>query len=150
MLIKIYCRRHQAVVDPDLQIRGGGGQSSRLWHKGGVVSKIFFRSFRPQFGLKIRGGQAPPLDPLLLPSIASTRERMRSKHVFTWRQTSEFQASNFEVFPPKRTEWTMRTPTLPTLPWELHIWAGKLQSLTPETQKFDVTWKHVLSACVHG
>ena len=36
-----------------------------------------------------------------LPSIASTRERTRSKHVFTWRQTFEFQASNFEVFPPK-------------------------------------------------
>ena len=27
---------------------------------------------------------------------------------------------------------------------ELHIWPGKLQSLTPETQTFDVIWKHVL------
>ena len=32
----------------------------------------------------------------------------------------------------------------------LHNWAGKLQSLTSETQTFDVTWKHVLHWCVHG
>ena len=32
-------------------------------------------------------------------SIASTRERARAEHVFTRRQTSEFQV--FEVFPPK-------------------------------------------------
>ena len=32
----------------------------------------------------------------------------------------------------------------------LHIWAWKLESLTPETQTFDVTWKHVLHGCVHG
>ena len=38
---------------------------------------------------------------LVVPSITSTRERTRPKHVFTWRQTSEFQVSNFEVFPPK-------------------------------------------------
>ena len=36
-----------------------------------------------------------------LPSIASTRERTRAKHVFMWRQTSEFQVSNFQVFTPK-------------------------------------------------
>ena len=35
-----------------------------------------------------------------IPSIASTRKRTRAKHVFTWRQTSEFQVSNFQVFPP--------------------------------------------------
>ena len=40
-----------AVADPDLQIGGGGG--------GGALSKhIFFRSFGPQFGLKIRGSGA--------------------------------------------------------------------------------------------
>ena len=38
---------------------------------------------------------------LVVPSIASTHERTRAKHVFTRRQTSEFQVSNFEVFPPK-------------------------------------------------
>ena len=37
---------------------------------------------------------------IFLPSIESTRERTRAKHVFTWRQTSEFQVSNFQVFPP--------------------------------------------------
>ena len=31
-------------------------------------------------------------------SIACTRERTRAKHVFMWRQTSEFQVSNFQVF----------------------------------------------------
>ena len=34
------------------------------------------------------------------PSIASSRERTRAKHVFMWRQTSEFQVWNFQVFPP--------------------------------------------------
>ena len=47
--------REQTVPDPDLQIRGGPG-----------LQKKFFWPFRPQFSLKIRGGQgAPPLDPPL-------------------------------------------------------------------------------------
>ena len=33
---------------------------------------------------------------------------------------------------------------------ELHIRVGKLQSLTPETQTFDVMRKHVLCKCIHG
>ena len=38
-----------SVVDPDLQIRGGGGSGE------------FFLAFRPHFGLKIRGwGLGPP------------------------------------------------------------------------------------------
>ena len=41
-----------------------------LKYTGRVVSKILFRPFRPQFGLKITGGgrppRAPPLDPPLL------------------------------------------------------------------------------------
>ena len=37
------------VADPDLQIRGGGG---------GGAQKHFFRLFRPQSGLKIRGARA--------------------------------------------------------------------------------------------
>ena len=46
---------HSAVADPDLYNYKVGG---------GVSKKNFFRPFRPQFGLKIRG--APPLDlPLL-------------------------------------------------------------------------------------
>lgn len=57
--------------DPDLEI-GGEGRSSRLLERGGgggEVSKIFFKPFRPQFGLKIREGsapQTPTLDPPLL------------------------------------------------------------------------------------
>ena len=58
------------MLDPDLEI-GGEGRSSRLLEKGGggEVSKIFFKPFGPQFGLKISGGpapQTPPLDPPLL------------------------------------------------------------------------------------
>ena len=42
--------------DPDLEKRGGGGCSSRPGEKGrgAPVTKIFFRPFGPQFGLKIR------------------------------------------------------------------------------------------------
>ena len=133
-------------------------------------------------------------------SIACTRERTRAKHVFMWRQTSEFQVSNFQVFPPKcevllldtaqredgsnqqeRKKLSERRPTFYDLQnqvkdlgqdyslsvflrsWAkvrvqfqksfsttLHIWAGKLQRLTLETQTFDVTWKHVLRECVQG
>ena len=43
-----------AVADPDLQIGGGGGG----WGRGGGLKHIFFRSFGPQFGLKIRGSGA--------------------------------------------------------------------------------------------
>ena len=44
-----------AAADPDLQIGGGGGGGGR----GRALSKhIFFRSFGPQFGLKIRGSGA--------------------------------------------------------------------------------------------
>ena len=32
---------------------GGGGQSTRLWHKGGTVSIFFCRPYGPHFGLKI-------------------------------------------------------------------------------------------------
>ena len=46
----------QPVPDPDLEIRRGG----RGWGGTGLP-KIFFRSFGPQFELKIREG--PPLDP---------------------------------------------------------------------------------------
>ena len=45
--------------DPDLEIReGGGGGLSRPLEKGGL-QKNFFRSFGPQFGLKIRGCGPP-------------------------------------------------------------------------------------------
>ena len=61
------------VADPDLQIRGGGGgggppntpgENGGGPHpdpeiRGGARSKKhFFRPFRPQFGLKIRGARA--------------------------------------------------------------------------------------------
>ena len=41
---------------------GGGGRSSRTWDKEGPgLKKHFFRPFGCQFGLKIRGAQAPSL-----------------------------------------------------------------------------------------
>ena len=43
------------VADPDLQIRGGGEWGS---HPDPEIRG----SFEPQFGLKIRGAWAPPLD----------------------------------------------------------------------------------------
>ena len=61
-----------AVPSPDLEIREGGGRSSRPLDKGGgepSLPKKFCRPFGPQFGLKIRGEgrgpRAPPLDPPL-------------------------------------------------------------------------------------
>ena len=59
------------MADPDLHIRGGGGPGHPepviRGGEGAGVQKNFFQPFRPQFGLKIRGGggwvlQAPPLD----------------------------------------------------------------------------------------
>ena len=42
--------------DPNLEIRGEGG--------GAGLPKKFFRTFGPQFGLKVRGGPGPPSPPL--------------------------------------------------------------------------------------
>ena len=47
--------------DTDLEIRGGGGWSSR---GGASLQKKFFWPFGPQFGLKIRAGEAGPPGPL--------------------------------------------------------------------------------------
>ena len=49
-----------AVPDTDLEIKGGGGGVARS-------PKNSFWPFRPQFGLKIRGGGAPQAPPLDLP-----------------------------------------------------------------------------------
>ena len=61
----------QPVVDPDLQITGGGrgrgrGRDPDPEIRGGGVGglhKQFFRPFGPQFGLKLRGGGALPWIP---------------------------------------------------------------------------------------
>ena len=56
--------RHSVVPDPHLEMRSGGGgvggeRSSRPLEKEEARSpKNFFRSFGPQFGLKIRRGRA--------------------------------------------------------------------------------------------
>ena len=54
------------VADPDVQIRGEGAGAGAGGHPdpeirggGGSLPKQFFRPFKPQFGLKIRGGRAP-------------------------------------------------------------------------------------------
>ena len=52
--------------DPDLEIRGAGGWSSRPLDKGGgggSLPKKFFQAFGPQFGKNNKG--RAPLDPLL-------------------------------------------------------------------------------------
>ena len=65
-----------SVPDPDLEITGGGeagrGRSSIIWDKvagGGGGLQKFFRPFRPQFGLEIRGGRWAPRAP---PPVSST------------------------------------------------------------------------------
>ena len=55
----------KSVPDPDLDIRrgeggGGGGNPDPEIRGRSPVSKIFFRPFGPQFGLKIRGGGGLP------------------------------------------------------------------------------------------
>ena len=70
-------KRHSAVSDPDREMRcgerggggeggeGGGEQSSRPLEKEGAWSpKSFFRSFGPQYDLKIGGGGGPPAPPM--------------------------------------------------------------------------------------
>ena len=47
------------MADPDLQIRERPGHPDPEIG-GDPVSKFFFRPFRPQFGLKIRGGGGAP------------------------------------------------------------------------------------------
>ena len=55
-----------AVPDPDLEIKGGGGRSSRPLDKGETgLPKKFFRPSGPQFGPKVRGAGTPPPAPPL-------------------------------------------------------------------------------------
>ena len=90
--------------------------------------------------------------PAYINKSSSTSLRKSSIFFLAFHTSEEFFADFSLISWPrwqwtvKRTEWATRTPTLPR---ELHIWAEKRQSLTPETQTFDVTWKHVLRACVH-
>ena len=58
------------VADPDVQIRGEGAGAGAGGHPdpeirggGGSLPKKFFRPFKPQFGLKIRGGGPPGPSP---------------------------------------------------------------------------------------
>ena len=70
-----YHNRWYTVLDPDLQMGGGGGEGSGGHpdpeKMGGEVSKEFFFNFfpplGPQFGLKIRGGGGGADLPLDLP-----------------------------------------------------------------------------------
>ena len=54
-----------SVPHPDLEISGGGGGIQTRRYVGGRSPKHFFRPFGPQFGLKMRGGRASPLNPPL-------------------------------------------------------------------------------------
>ena len=61
--------------DPGLEIRGGGGVIQTLKKGGGGLSKkLFWPSFGPHFGLRIRGGapRVPPMDPPLYHDIRFT------------------------------------------------------------------------------
>ena len=61
--LKANAARQYALLDPDLEIRGGGGDS---------LKKNFFRPFGPQFSQRIgggAGGRTPPLYPPLIRRI---------------------------------------------------------------------------------
>ena len=48
-------------MDPDLQIQGRGGSHPDPEKRGKVgLKKNCFQPFRPQFGLRIKGGPRPP------------------------------------------------------------------------------------------
>ena len=59
--------QYWSVPDPDLKMVVGEAEAGRGAGGGGgaAVFKKIFWPFGPQFGLKIRGGRAPPLDPPL-------------------------------------------------------------------------------------
>ena len=56
----------QTVADPDLQIRWGPGLPDSEIKGGGGAGSV-------SFGLKIRGGRAPLLDPALIENVQSTK-----------------------------------------------------------------------------
>ena len=65
------------MAEPDRQIKGGGGGSSRSCDKGeGApgLPKNCFRPFGPQFGLKIRGGGEGG-SPVPFPRSTTARKR---------------------------------------------------------------------------
>ena len=53
------------MADPDLSVREGGGHPDPEITEEPGLNKKFFRPFGPKFGLKVRGGGGPPLDPPL-------------------------------------------------------------------------------------
>ena len=55
-----YCLYVGAVADPDLQIREGGDHPDPEITEEPGLNKKFFRTFGPQFGLKVKGGVADP------------------------------------------------------------------------------------------
>ena len=68
------CYKNQSRIQSFRKGAGGGGeaQSSGPWENGGQSQTKLFRPFEPQFGLKLKGGQArraPPLNPPLNMSI---------------------------------------------------------------------------------
>ena len=55
----MFCN-HYPVADPDLRIRGGGALiQTQRWGEGRPQENSF-RPLGPHFGLKIKGGRAPP------------------------------------------------------------------------------------------
>ena len=79
-----YC----TVADPDLQVRRGGGPGhpdSEIRRGAGL--KYFLWPFSPHFGLKIRGGQAPPASPLDLPLLQQFWHKLQERSNFSMTRT---------------------------------------------------------------
>ena len=101
-----YHNRWYTVLDPDLQMGGGGGEGSGGHpdpeKMGGEVSKEFFFNFfpplGPQFGLKIRGGGVGRTSPWICQELSQLQILL--KQFFThvndpvWNQSYEHRYYN--------------------------------------------------------
>ena len=73
LIILTFSKTPNHITQDNVDFISGGSRPSdkgRPGHpdpeiSGGALKKDFFRLFGPQFGLRIRGGWAPPLDPPL-------------------------------------------------------------------------------------
>ena len=82
----IHYDKKSKVFVPVRQKKGGGNS----WRTEAKATALFFPDGKSAFPGSV--------DDMLLDT--SICERSRAKHVFTWRQTSEFQVSNVQVFLP--------------------------------------------------
>ena len=90
---------------------GGRGRSSRPWDKGGLVTKtIFFLPFGSQFGLKIRGAQAPSLRSATDMYLVPLHTQNAGFSLTTMRMTAGYFHRKGNENDTKRTLWLFSSP----------------------------------------